>query len=541
LTTDQLQPLIQRLIQRALVRNQHSYEDFTFGSNTARGRADSVRLLLALPAAQQLPADAVVALMTEAMKARDSLYACQLLQLPGAMHISRAELASMVEVAAAAQDDTILTELSKTPAFDHLEPAAAAAALLAAVEHPLKGNLARLKLLLDSKHATGVDVLVPALVQQLRSVQDFSSQPQGRLAMLLDKVTGQRKHALNPAAGEAALFSTNALLQVLESALVYNWPAFERLWPLTAATWQAKQLGQLLRCAATCHGKNFQHVLVLVRWCFQHHHAWSSVSEADKMAWLLRQAVQGGDDCSRYCAGQGAAAVDQALAARLLEIAVATKHSGNLEALLLLPAANQLGRSKVEQLLQMAVTAAVHEHAAYANKKALAGSQSSLGSQDTAAASYLRSCEQSAAAQLGSTSKRLSVLCRWHAAAGVCVDILAFLLSSSTGVNREREDASRIQVMQQICSSEAAASLSSEQLQSLLTTALSKRLCCSARALLHCPATADITATMLGPLLQCAFSSPDVSAPWQRPAAGGFGQRFNSRGVSNAADSSVAH
>jgi hypothetical protein len=101
LTPEQLQPLI----KRALVR-YHSYVPVTFGSNSARGRGHFVGVLLALPAAQQLPAAAVAALMTVAVTARDSHYACQLLQLPGAMHISPAELGSIVEEAVVAQDGT---------------------------------------------------------------------------------------------------------------------------------------------------------------------------------------------------------------------------------------------------------------------------------------------------------------------------------------------------------------------------------------------------------------------------------------------------
>jgi hypothetical protein len=100
---------------------------------------------------------------------------------------------------------------------------------------------------------------------------------------------------------------------------------------------------------------------------------------------------------------------------------------------------------------------------------------------------------------------------------------------------------SRIQVLGQICSSEAAASISSKELQSLLNTALSKQLYSSARALLHCPATADITATMLGQLLQCALNRPDVNAPRRGPAADGSGQRSNSYAVLNAADLGVSY
>jgi hypothetical protein len=412
ITAEQLQPVIQRV----LVLDQQCRAAF----NPPTGYSDSAGLLMALPAAQQLPADAVVALVHMAMKAQYSYDARQLLQLPAAMHISPGELASILEVATAAQDEVILYRLTRIPAFDHLEPAAAAAALLAVAQ---EGSMYSLELLLDSKSATGLDVLAPALVQQLRSVEDFNSEPRARLAILLEKATGQR-HRLSPVADQAALFCTDALLQMLEAALVHNRSAFERLWPLAAATVQAKQLGQLLRCAATCHNGLFYHVLEIVLGCFQGHHAWSSVSEEDKLAWLLRQALQGGEDCSHYCAAPGAAAVDQEIAARLLEVAAATHQSGNLEALLLLPAAKQLGSLQVEQLLQMAVTAAVNTHAVFADKKSLTSWHSRLGSHTAAAAAHLPLSEQSAVA----ASRCLSVLFRWHAAAGACVNILSVLL-----------------------------------------------------------------------------------------------------------------
>jgi hypothetical protein len=379
-------------------------------------------------------------------------------------------------------------------------------------------------------------VLVPALIQQLCSQTSYSiNEPTYKLAIVLAKATGQQQ-ALSPLqVANKANFSPNALLQVLEAAVVHNRPAFECLWPLSAAIVQARQLGQLLRCAATCHNADFQHVSEIVLKYFQRHHAWSSVSEEDNLAWLLRQAVQGRDGCRHYCAGPGAAAVDQQLAARLLEVAVATQYSGNLEVLLLLLAANQLGIWKVKQLLQMAVTATVHAHAAHADKKSLDSWCSALGSHNAAAAGDLCSSEQSAAA----ASRCLSVLCQWHAAAGACVGILSSLLRSSAQVDRAA--ASRIHVMQQTCSSEAAASISSTQLQSLLVIALSHRLCSSARALLHCPATADITATMLGQTLQGAFSCYGVDAAWRTLAADGIGQRSNTSGVVNAATPSVTY
>jgi hypothetical protein len=468
LTPEQLQPVIQRC---STTYNRHSRR--------------TIEYLLDLPAAQQLPADAVVALVNVALtRAWYNFDVCQFLQLPAAMHISPGELASIVEVAVAAHGSTILNELSQ------LEPAAAAAALLIVAQD---GSMTSLTQLLDSKSATGVDVLVPALIQQLCSQTKYSiNEPTYKLAIVLAKATGQQQ-ALSPLqVANKANFSPNALLQVLEAAVVHNRPAFECLWPLSEAIVQARQLGQLLRCAATCHNADFQHVSEIVLKYFQRHHAWSSVSEEDNLAWLLRQAVQGRDGCRHYCAGPGAVAVDQQLAARLLEVAVATQYSGNLEVLLLLLAANQLGIWKVKQLLQMAVTATVHAHAAHADKKSLDSWCSALGSHNAAAAGDLCSSEQSAAA----ASRCLSVLCQWHAAAGACLGILSSLLRSSAQVDRAA--ASRIHVMQQTCSSEAAASISSTQLQSLLAIALSHRLCSSARALLHCPATADITATMLG-------------------------------------------
>jgi hypothetical protein len=516
LTTEQLQPVIQRCCA-------------TFHISSHR----TIEYLLALPAAKQLPADAIVALVNMAlMKNWHSFDVCQFLQLPAAMHISPGELASIVEMAVAAHNSTILIRLSQIPAYDHLEPAAAAAAMLVVAAD---GSMTSLGQLLHSKSATGVDVLVPALIQQLCSKTDINSEPRYKLAILLAKATGQRQ-ALSPLqVADTAMFSPDALLQVLEAAVVHNRPAFQRLWPLSAATVQARQLGQLLRCAAACHTADFQHVSEIVLKYFQRHHAWSSISEADKMVWLLRQAVQAGDDCSRYCAGPGAAAVDQQPAARLLEVAVATQHSGNLEVLLLLPAANQLGAWKVKQLLQMAVTATVHTHAANAYKKSLDIWYSALGSDNAAAAGDLCSSEQAAAA----ASRCLSVLCQWQAAAGACVGILSSLLRSSAQV--DRAGASCVHVMQQICSSEAAAGISSTQLQSLLAIALSHRLCSSARALLHCPATADITATMLGETLQGAFSCYGVDAAWRSLAADGIGQRSNSSGVVNAATPSVTY
>jgi hypothetical protein len=56
------------------------------------------------------------------------------------------------------------------------------------------------------------------------------------------------------------------------------------------------------------------------------------------------------------------------------------------------------------------------------------------------------------------------------------------VLTSPTENDRVGEEQARIHVMQQICSSEAAATISYKQLQSLLNTALSKRSRASARA-----------------------------------------------------------
>jgi hypothetical protein len=140
LKPEQLLPVI----QRALVLTQRRSAALKFGGNTATGYDNSVDLLLTLPAAQQLPADAIAALVNVAVKALDSLHVWQLLQLPAAMSISPAQLASIVELAAAAQYDTILEELSWMPAFNHLEPARAAAAIVAASQTGCTSSLALL-------------------------------------------------------------------------------------------------------------------------------------------------------------------------------------------------------------------------------------------------------------------------------------------------------------------------------------------------------------------------------------------------------------
>lgn len=119
-----------------------------------------------LEGAEQLPADAVAALMEQALQAPHSnLYV--LCHQEAAEQISPAQLASIVEAAAAMGDDGNLQLLAALPAFNQLQPAAVDAALQAAVG---AGSMSSLAVLLNSPLAAAADdLLVPAMVLAVRS------------------------------------------------------------------------------------------------------------------------------------------------------------------------------------------------------------------------------------------------------------------------------------------------------------------------------------------------------------------------------------
>lgn len=212
--------------------------------------------LFKLPAARQLPSDTVAAVMNKAVEAPRRYgegFIMKLLQilfkLPVAKLISGAQLAPMVEAAAAKGDTSSLQLLAaEAPAFHQLQPAAA---LRAAVEG---GSMPALSVLLGSRAvAAADDVLVPALALAIRMDQKsmWRETVAKMLRALLDSSL-EASTASAPTAGEPARFSTDGWSQALAEAVSSNRPdLFNRLWQHPAvASLQGQHLGQLLRCTA---------------------------------------------------------------------------------------------------------------------------------------------------------------------------------------------------------------------------------------------------------------------------------------------------
>jgi hypothetical protein len=219
-------------------------------ANAGASSGDRLRDLCKLSAVGELLPDAVATLMHKALepplvthRVWTSSSLRLLCQLPAAKGISAAQLSGIVEAAAAHGGLKSMQLLAAFPAFQQLQPAAAAAAVLAAVKASNVGGLA---LLLDARPAaTGNDVLVPALVLAI------GTRNARMLSALLVKASGKRR-TFDHVANTTARFSADGLQQVLEAALKRNrMDIFKKLWSLPAAgSLQGKQLGQLLCCAA---------------------------------------------------------------------------------------------------------------------------------------------------------------------------------------------------------------------------------------------------------------------------------------------------
>uniref|UniRef100_A0A383WEQ8 Uncharacterized protein n=1 Tax=Tetradesmus obliquus TaxID=3088 RepID=A0A383WEQ8_TETOB len=245
LTPEQLLPVMKRAIVLDASTSCRTFDDSSPGYTDVP--CYHLFGVLPLPAVQQLPADAVAALMSMALEVAACGNLKALCKLPAAKHIGPAQLSSIVVAAAAKEDDDSLKLLAEAAAFQQLQPAAAAAALQAAVR---AGSTDLLTLLLNSTAvAAADDVLVPALVLAM-TVHQYKLSAQQVLSALLDKAGVSM--TLAPVAVEAAPFSADGCCQVLAAALEGgNIKAFQRPWKLPAAdTMQGKQLEHLLRCAA---------------------------------------------------------------------------------------------------------------------------------------------------------------------------------------------------------------------------------------------------------------------------------------------------
>uniref|UniRef100_A0A383WFI4 Uncharacterized protein n=2 Tax=Tetradesmus obliquus TaxID=3088 RepID=A0A383WFI4_TETOB len=389
---------------------------------------------------------------------------------------------------------------SKIEDWQHeLSPAAAAAAVEAAVQ---AGSTGSLEVLPGSRSlAAAADLLVPALLLAVRTDKG------AMLSALLEKATGHVNTPI-PVVDNAARFSADGVCQVLAAAArCSNNYVFQRLWKLPAASsMQGEQLGQLLRCAAAAVPPPYgvKYAEVVDRYLRQHP-AWSSVSEADKQAWRLRQAVQEGRHCRRYLTGPCPPAMDQELADCLVELAVSMRDSSNFKALVSLPAcANyKLDRCRVQELLLNAVDAAVRSAVMPASDHHAGSSGLHRGEQrqQIKETNLLRG-----SAPTGAASSWLTALCQWDAAADGYGWCLVSCLQAAMQAAHSRGVRPPTSVMQQLCSSKAAASTrSTAELRCLLELAIAARDAACVKLLLQCPAAADLTPCHLKQLLRRAF------------------------------------
>ncbi|KAF6253461.1 hypothetical protein COO60DRAFT_419519 [Scenedesmus sp. NREL 46B-D3] len=286
-TAGQLLPLWQRAVELDALTQGHP----------GVGDPYTMRLpaLLELPAAQHLPVDAAVALMSTALDAAStcSIFAVQrICSLPSFWSIIPEQLAGLVQAAAKAADYSSIRYLSSAPAFNDLSPAVLAAAMEAATgaqqTPPTRDARDDIRVLWRSAaaiHLTadGCALMMPAL---LASLQNATLNGRVACLVLLDVAS------LNS-------ISVDGLLRLLEAALQHRSRFFDRIWGMPQAELlDSQQLGQLLCCAAKWGG----HQAVVERIC--QHSAWSSIDPAEMTASLLQLAGQGNNQRSPSTDGE---------------------------------------------------------------------------------------------------------------------------------------------------------------------------------------------------------------------------------------------
>jgi hypothetical protein len=323
---------------------------------------------------------------------------------------------------------------------------------------------------------------------------------------------------LDHAGSEAAnRFSTKGLFALLRTALETQPRIFDCLWQLPAAAdLSGEDLTVLLRSAVKCG------VCSIVHNQLQQHNAWGDVDERVRVYELLKLSVQQGTDCQVFCASPYAVDIDAETVWHLLQesVAVRTRHHRNLQALLQLPAAAQLSSQRIMHLMTSAISIARLKFFGYHPEVPAAAAAASTAPVEPGVIGELGRQMQgldcsSSAAGVQTTGNCLSVLCQWKGAAAIGAASLLQLLRTACGAAQCESAAGRTTwaadkaVLLQLCSSKAAASISSaEQLQPLLQIALSCRDTASVKALLQCPGAAGITPAILSDLVQ------SISARW---------------------------
>jgi hypothetical protein len=289
-----------------------------------------------LPVFEQLSPDAAAGLLETAIKAGDRRSVLLMWSsMPAVQAVSPASLSNLLQAAATAGDAHSLRLLARLPAFQELQPAALAAAMMPAVKSGFEIGVIILQ---ESRAVAQLAAGECELLMELLFAALHADQP-GILPVLLEPFPARINH--------------KRLMLLLHAALQFCPVGFTSLYQLpAAANIQAKQLGQLLQCAA----RWFRHGIVyeVLNW----HRAWSKVSPEDKLVGLLQLALQQGASCKSFCVHPCASAVDAELAWLLLHFAVITEQHSNLQALLLLPAAAKLAKEKIVELMLVAVQGA---------------------------------------------------------------------------------------------------------------------------------------------------------------------------------------
>jgi hypothetical protein len=318
--------------------------------------------LASLPAFEQLSPEAVAGLLESALNVGDRRSVLVMWNsMPGVWAIDPARFAGILQAAAKAGDVFSLRVLSRAPAFHAVEAAALAAAIMPAVE-------------------AGFEKCVTALLKSRSAAQLAAGSAELLCELLLAALHADRPGIVAVLHPPRAL-KLKRLMPLLQAALQYSPASFMCLFGQPAADKvTAKELGQLLRWAGRWYRREiFYEVL---NW----HRAWGSISPEDKLVGLLQIAVQQGADCRSFCVHPCAAAVDAELTWLLLRFAVVTEQQGNLESLLLLPAAAKLSTEKLVELMMVAVEgvvgpASLSKAAASAAAPAAAATSSAAGGQ----------------------------------------------------------------------------------------------------------------------------------------------------------------
>jgi hypothetical protein len=308
-------------------------------------------------------------------------------------------------------------------------------------------------------------------------------------------------------------FSAKGFFALLRTAIETQTGIFDRLWQLPAAAdLTGEDLTVLLRNAIKCDECSVVHTVLRQ---LQKHKAWGDVHEREGVLELLHLSVRQGMDCQVFCASPYAAEIDAEKMWQLLQESVGVRNSRhrNLQALLRLPAAAQLSSQQILHLMTSA-TSIARSSSLTSYHPEMPAAASSTAPVEPGVTGEL--CPQmqgldcsSSAAGVQTTGNCLSVLCHWKGAAAIGAAGLLRLLQAARSTAQYESATGRTTwaadkaVMLQLCSSKAAASISSaEQLQPLLQTALSCRDAASVKALLQCPAAAGITPAMFSDLMQ---------------------------------------